>query len=90
MNNLSPDDFRSLLQRALPLIEHSHLAERVVDYLVTGKTCYQATPPGVIASRDYNRVEYAAHAALFAIANFLGPGAYLDMLNRALAQHPCE
>jgi hypothetical protein len=85
MNHLTPDDLlRSLILRALPSVENPHVAERAADFLVTGKDSSEFYPTGLIPARDFNRLDYAVHAALFSIANDLTRGAYIQLLTRNL------
>lgn len=69
MTHLTPDDLRPLLERALPLIGHPWLVERVAEFMVTGIARMVLYGKGEAPWKSYNRIDYFVHETMRAIAD---------------------
>lgn len=69
MTHHSPDDLRPLFERALPLLKHPYLVERVAEFMVTGTARMGPYKPGETPWKNYERLDFSVHSALRAVAD---------------------
>jgi len=69
MTHRTPDDLRPFLERALPLLRHQYLVERVAEFMVTGTARMVPYGPGETPWKNYERLDFCVHSALRAVAD---------------------
>ena len=91
MTHPSLADLRPLFERALPLLQHPWLVERVAEFMVTGTVRMEPYAKGEEPWKSYRRLDFTVHSALRAVANnVLHLNHYLSLSHVLAAETPNE